>query len=215
MTCAHCRDAASDFFNSKVARRELARYRRRGPLKTTGILLEALRAEGVQGKTLLDIGGGIGAIQHELLAAGAARVVNVDASPAYQEAARREAEARGTLERIEFYAGDFVEVAPALPAADVVTLDRVICCYPDMPALVGASAEHARVLWAAVFPRENRLMRFGLRVINFVQRLRRSAFRVYGHARQEVERELRARGFRERVYRQTVLWQVMVWAKGN
>jgi magnesium-protoporphyrin O-methyltransferase len=215
MTCAHCRDAVTDFFNAKVASRELQRYRRRGPAATTRLLLDALRSEGVLGKTVLDIGGGVGAIQHELLAAGAGRVVNVDASPAYQEATRREAEQRGTLERIEFYAGDFVEVAPALPVVDFVTLDRVICCYPNMPALVGASAEHARVLWAAVFPRENWAMRFAMRLVNLVQRLRKSAFRAYVHARKDVERELRGRGFRERVYRQTVLWQIMVWAKGN
>jgi magnesium-protoporphyrin O-methyltransferase len=215
MTCAHCRDAATDVFNSKLARRELKRYRRRGPLETTEVLLDAVRAEGVKGRTVLDIGGGVGAIQHELLAAGAERVLNVDASPAYQETVRREAEARGTLQRIEFYAGDFVEVAPALPVADFVTLDRVLCCYPDVRALVGASAGRARLLWGAVFPRETRFMRFGMRVINLVQRLRRSAFRMYNHTRAEVEEELRARGFERRVHRQTMLWQVMVWGKEN
>lgn len=215
MTCVHCRDAAKDVFNSKLARRELRRYRRRGPHLATGVLIDAVRAEGVTGRTVLDIGGGVGAIQHELLAAGAARVLNVDASPDYQETVRREAEGRGTLERIAFYAGDFVEIAPALPIAEFVTLDRVLCCYPDVRALVGASAEHARVLWGAVFPRETRFMRFGMRLINLVQRLRRSAFRIYSHARVEIEEELVARGFEQRVYRQTLLWQVMVWGKGN
>jgi hypothetical protein len=58
-------------------------------------------------------------------------------------------------------------------------------------------------------------MRFGMRLINLVQRLRRSAFRMYNHARAEVEEELLARGFEQRVYRQTLLWQVMVWRKGK
>ena len=212
MSCAHCRDAA-DFFDRKVARKELKRYRRHGPLRTTRMLVEAALAEGAEGRVVLDVGGGIGAIQHELLAAGARRVVNVDASPSYQDAARGEAEARGTAERIEFYTGDFVEVAPALPTADFVTLDRVICCYPNMPALVGASAEHARVLWGAVFPREYLALRVGMRMLNWIQRLRRSAFRVYNHAREDIGKELRKRGFEERVYRKTLLWQVMVWKK--
>jgi hypothetical protein len=78
---------------------------------------------------------------------------------------------------------------------------------------VGASAERARLLWGAVLPRENAFMRLGVRLVNLVQRLRRSAFRGYLHARRDVERELRAKGFREGVYRQTLLWQVMVWVK--
>jgi predicted nicotinamide N-methyase len=209
MTCAHCKGAA-DFFDDKVARREARRYRRRGPTKSTRLLLEAMLAEGVQGRTVLDIGGGVGAIQHEVLAAGAERVVNVDASPAYQEATRREAERRGTNDHIDYYLGDFAEVAPAIPTADFVTLDRVICCYPDMETLVGASAEHARILWGAVFPREYWAIRVGLWLVNLVFRLQGSAFRVFGHRRDEVERVLRGRGFVRRGYSRTLLWQVVV-----
>ena len=214
MTCAHCRDIPR-FFDPKVAAQELKRYRRKGPVKTTRILLDALRAAGVKGRTLLDVGGGIGAIQHELLAAGAAQVVNADAAPAYQEAVREEAERRGTADRIEFYAGDFVELAPALPSADLVTLDRVICCYPDMEKLVGASAERARSLWGAVFPREYLGIRIAFRAINLIQRLRRQAFRVYVHPRAGVERVLRARGLDPIAYRKTLLWQVMVWGRSR
>ena len=212
MTCAHCRDAG-DFFGDRIARSELKRYRRKGPGKPTRLLLDALLAEGVEGRGLLDIGGGVGAIQHELLEAGAARAVNADASPAYQEAARREAERRGTAAKIDFYLGDFVEMAPQIPEAHVVTLDRVICCYPDMPALVGASADRARELWGAVFPRERVLMRVGIFAVNVFQRLRRKAFRVYVHPTAGVEGVLRARGFVPRHHRTTLFWQVVVWRR--
>ena len=90
---------------------------------------------------MLDIGGGIGAIQLELLAAGASRAQAVDASEAYVETARAEAERRGYGDQTTARVGDFVELAPSIEPADVVTLDRVVCCYPDVDALLGAAAE--------------------------------------------------------------------------
>ena len=106
-------------------------------------------------------------------------------------------------------------MAEGLPAADVVTLDRVICCYPDMPGLVGVSAAHARELWGAVLPRERLITRWVLAALNVLQRLRRSAFRVYLHSTDGVTRELGARGFRLRHHERTFLWQVMVWRRGE
>jgi magnesium-protoporphyrin O-methyltransferase len=212
MTCAHCRDLPQ-MFDRKLAVFELDRYRRRGPARTTRMLLDELVARGVRGATILDIGGGIGVLQQELLAAGAERAVNADASPAYQTVAREEAKRRGNLERIEFFLGDFVELAPALPAMDVVTLDRVICCYPDASALVQASAAHARSLWGAVFPRERRGTRAAFRLFNLWQRLRGRAFRVYVHSTARVEQELRARGLSPLFAGRTFLWQVMVWGR--
>lgn len=212
LTCPHCRDVPG-VFDGRVARRQLRRYRRRGPPKTTRMLLEALPPEGVEGRTVLDVGGGVGVVQHELLARGARLVINAEASPAYQDAARREAERRGALDRMEFYLGDFVEAAPAIPSADIVILDRVICCYPDMEALVDTSAAHARIAWGAVFPREHLPMRLALAVANLLLRLRRSAFRVYAHSTAGVEEVLRAQGFTPRVHRRTLLWQVTVWVR--
>jgi hypothetical protein len=67
MTCSQCQ-GIEDLFSEEYVAGELKRYRRRGPDKTTRILIEALKKDGVEGETLLDIGGGLGAIQHELLA---------------------------------------------------------------------------------------------------------------------------------------------------
>jgi magnesium-protoporphyrin O-methyltransferase len=212
MTCAHCRDLP-EFFGEKLAHRELKRYRKHGPSKTTRMLVDVLVGQGIRNATVLDIGGGVGAVQHELLASGAARVVNADASPAYQGAARQEAERRGKLDRVEFYLGDFVEIGPAIPAMDVVTLDRVICCYPDVSALVGASAAHARSLWGAVLPREHAATRVLFRLFNLWQRVRGKEFRVYLHPASRVESELRSRGLSPLLHRRTFVWQVMVWGR--
>ncbi|HZD05179.1 MAG TPA: class I SAM-dependent methyltransferase, partial [Longimicrobiales bacterium] len=111
--------AGKNVFVGPMVRREQRRYRRRGPTRTTRLLVEALREHGVEGATLLDIGGGVGAVQQELLSAGVERVVGVDAAPAYVEAARDEAARRGTLGRVRLLCGDFVDLAPELAPEDV------------------------------------------------------------------------------------------------
>jgi magnesium-protoporphyrin O-methyltransferase len=177
-------------------------------------LLDAIAELGVSGRSFLDVGGGIGAIQHELMAAGATRGTSVDASSAYLAAARSEAGRRGYASRLSYLFGDFVELAPQLEPVDIVTLDRVVCCYPDMDALVDASASLARRAVGIVIPRDDRrLIRLGLAMVNLLQQLRRHPFRVFVHARADVDRRLEGLGF-DRVLRSTsVLWQVLLYAR--
>jgi magnesium-protoporphyrin O-methyltransferase len=115
---------------------ELAIYRKQGPSKSTRILLDTLKSAGVIGQTLLDIGGGVGILQFELLDAGAGRVVSVETSTTYLQAAHEEADRRHYTDSIQSYHGDFVDLAAEIPQADIVTLDRVLCCYQDVTALV-------------------------------------------------------------------------------
>jgi magnesium-protoporphyrin O-methyltransferase len=211
MNCCQCQGIESCFDRQLVVK-ELARYRRKGAAKTTRMLLDGLRAEGVEGATLLDIGGGLGAIAHELLAAGATRASYVDASSAYLEAAREETERRGYAGQVSYYHGDFVALAAQLPPADVVTLDRVVCCYHDMQALVHESAARARRLYGLVYPRDTWWVKLGLALLNLGLRLGRSPFRVFVHPSQAVEAILHACGLQRRFYRQTAIWQVAVYA---
>lgn len=178
------------------------------------MLLNAIAAEGIDGRSFLDIGGGVGVIHHEFMAAGAASGLGADASPSYTEAARSEATSRGYLDRMTYQDGNFVDLAPDIPDADIVTLDRVICCYDDMPALVDASATHARHVYGVVFPRdERRLVRFAVVFINLVQRIRRRPFRVFAHSRADIEQRLADLGY-ECVFRGTSFaWQVMVFTR--
>lgn len=212
MSC-QCQGIAQ-MFDERVARRELRQFRRRGARKSTRQLLELLRAHGVRGRSVLDIGGGIGAIHHALLAEGAASAVHVDASAAYLEAAREEAERRGTRDRVTFVAGDFTRVAADVAPADIVTLDRVICCYDDMPGLVRTSAERARSLYGLVYPRDERAtVRMLAPLANWFLRVRGSCFRVFVHPTAAVERELAALGFRRLGRRTTAGWQAVVWGR--
>jgi magnesium-protoporphyrin O-methyltransferase len=212
MNC--CRAQALDTeFGKKIAAMNLRQYRRRGPSKTTRLLLSALRADGVAGRTLLDIGGGVGAISHELLRSDLAHATSVDAAGAYIEAARSEAERQGHLDRLSLHQGDFVELAGDIRPADIVTLDRVICCYPDMPALVGASVAHAGHVYGLVYPRNTWWTRLGVRMINLVFRIRRHSFRTFIHSPEAVDALVVARGFQLRFRRLTGVWQVVVYAR--
>ena len=210
--CSHCRDAEG-FFNARTARRELRRFRRRGPSRPTRRLLELLAEDGVEGATLLDVGGGIGAIQHELFARGLERAIHVDASTPYLEESRAEAERRGHASRVTYQAGDFVELASDLPDADLVTLDRVICCYPHLEALLEASTDRAVGTLGLVYPRAHLLVRVGLAAANAWLWIRRSDFRVYLHPPERVRSLVREAGFRPAGSTRTLLWWVEVYRR--
>ena len=123
MNCCQCQ-GIEGFFNQREAARRIKAYQRNGPDRSTRVLLDALRASGVEGATLLDIGGGIGAVQLGLLDAGAASATDIDASSAYIAAARDEAVRLGFGDRVTYQHGNFVDLAPGIAPADIVTLDR-------------------------------------------------------------------------------------------
>jgi SAM-dependent methyltransferase len=216
MPCAQC-DGIERQFDQAAARKRLRRFRRRGPDKTTRLLIDALRAAldeaDARDARLLDIGGGVGAIHHQLLDGRVTRAVHVDASAAYLAAAQEETKRRGHFDQVEFRSGDFVAIADSIPAAQVVTLDRVICCYHDMEGLVSRSAEKATRLYGAVYPRATRWMGLGIAMVNLVQRMKRSDFRVFLHDPSAIDGVLRAAGLARRQLRRTLGWEVVVYER--
>ncbi len=212
MNCCQCQ-GIEELFDEQYVNKELARYRSKGPDKTTRMLMDMLREEGVEGLTLLDIGGGVGAIQHGLLDAGVRTATNVEASSAYLAAAQAEAEQRGIADRVSHLQGNFVDLAATIPPADIVTLDRVICCYPDVDNLVSLSVARTRKLYGLVYPREAWWIRIGLGIENLFYRLRSSSFQVFIHPTEAVQAVLSRHGFKRRSYRQTLIWQVTVYAR--
>jgi hypothetical protein len=212
MNCCQCK-GIEDLFDQKLVEKELKDYRSNGPEKTTRMMVGALKAENVQGLSLLDIGGGVGAVQHALIDAGVADAVDVDASQAYIHAARDEAKRRGILDKIRFWHGNFVEIAPQLEPVDIVTLDRVVCCYPDMENLVRLSAARAKKLYGLVYPRDAWWVKAGIYALNLFFRLRRSPFRTFVHPTQSVDALIRGQGLRPYFYRRTLVWQVVVYSR--
>jgi magnesium-protoporphyrin O-methyltransferase len=214
LTCCSPEDQPFDRqFDARHAARQLRDYHRSGPMRMTRALIDALAEGGVDRQTVLDIGGGVGAVHHELLRSGAATAVDVDASRAYISAAHEEAVRQGHEDRVQYVAGDFVAVAPEIAPADLVALDRVICCYPDMASLVGRSASLARRRYGLVYPRDTWLSRVGIRIINLQFRLTRSRFRVYVHRTAEVEAILADHGLERRLHRTSLIWQLSLFER--
>jgi len=186
--------AMGSFYDEKRAASELGKYREKGPIPSTDALIAALKGEGVEGMTLLDIGGGVGAIQHELLAAGAAHVTSVDASASYLETAREEARRRGVEDRITYQHGDFVQLAESVPPADIVTLDRVLNVYPDWERLAGLAAAHAQRLLGLVYPRNTPMTRLVVSAMNLKLRMQSKAVRAHIRPQDEIDRIARESG---------------------
>ena len=200
-------------FDARSARSELAGYRRSGPTGTSRVLVEGLRDAGVDGASVLDIGGGVGVVGLELLAAGASHLTDVDAARAYITAARDEAERRGVVDRCRFVHGDFVALADGLDPADVVTLDRVLCCYGDWRALVDRSAERAGRLYGLVYPVERWWTRLVVGGGNLVNRLSGRRFRFYLHPERDVDARIRAHGFRPLLGVRGLAWQTLIYER--
>jgi SAM-dependent methyltransferase len=208
-----CGCGCPNTFSSKQADDDLRRYLKDGPDGTTQALIDAIIAEGIDGATLLDIGGGIGAIPLELLQAGADRGESIDATEAYVEVARAEAARRGFGDRIATRCGDFAELASEIGPADVVTLDRVVCCDPDLDRLLARAAEHAGRLLGLVYPRDTWWNRAAARAIAMFGWVTRDPTRWYLHRPGQVDAILRRAGFARREIDRSFLWQVALYVR--
>ena len=200
-------------FDARSARRQALAYRRAGAGGSTLRLLNAIRETEVNGASVLDIGAGIGVIGLELLATGAASLTSVDASRPSVAVAQAELRRAGLADRATVRHGDFVELADEIEAADVVTLDRVVCCYGDWRALVDASVSHARRLYGLVYPNERWWMRAGIGVGNLMLRLIGQSFRGYVHPERAIDERIRRAGFVRRAHHRGWLWQTVLYER--
>jgi len=210
-----CRGSANDeFFDDRFARRELKRYRRRGPSPWTRELLNAIEGASVPpDSTLLDVGGGVGAIHHHLLERGFARATQVDASSAYLAAAAEEVERLGHDGRVDLRRGDFHTLALELPPVDVVTLDRVVCCDPDFEAMLGQAAAHALRLVAFTYPRPRWIVRVFVNVGNHLRGFFGQTFKAYVHPPAAMAAVLERNGLRRRWAGGTFIWAAEVFER--
>jgi 2-polyprenyl-3-methyl-5-hydroxy-6-metoxy-1,4-benzoquinol methylase len=195
-------------FSEKNARGEAKRYRRKGLDGTSRRITDLLRERGVEGKTILEVGGGIGAIEIELLKAGVVRAVNVELTPTYEAAAGELLQETGLADRVERRVMDFAEAGPEVEPADFVVMNRVICCYPDMPKLAGAAAERTIGMLVMSFPNDRWWMRFGLTIVNLGFRVFRMQFQVFLHPPELILASVERHGFRRRFNERGLLWQV-------
>ena len=213
MPC-NCCEMENNTFGEEEAKANFKDYRKHGPAKQTKLILEAVRSLGLKGASLLDVGGGIGTIHHELLKDVASEATHVDASSAYLKVATEEAKRLGHEAQVKFIHADFTDVAADLPQVDVVTLDRVVCCYPNMRELLKAASSKSRMAIAMTYPRDVWWTRAAVKVAIFFQGLGKDPFRVFVHPVAEMEVLLSEEGFRRTSVRGLFIWEMSLYQRG-
>ena len=202
-------------FGERTAQREARRYRRRGLPGSARWLRQSLAAGGIDGRTLLEVGGGVGGLQIELIEAGAASAVNVELIDTYEPAARALLAERSLADRVTRVVADFAAAGGKATDADIVILHRVLCCYPDAPALTAAACARARDRIAVTLPRRSWWIRLGVWGQNAFFRVRRTDFRVYVHDPNEIVDIAGRHGFRHGARTRGAVWESLVLEAGR
>jgi tRNA G37 N-methylase Trm5 len=195
-------------FSERSARSEAERYRRKGLDPMSRRIVDYLKQRDLGGRTVLEVGGGIGAIQIELLKAGAARAVSVELTPTYEDVARDLLREAGLEDRVERRLMDFAVSAGDVEDADIVVMNRVICCYHDMPALAGAAADHTKEVLVMSFPKETWWTRAMLAVGNLMLTITRRHFHIFVHARSRIFAEAAQHGLQLELDRPGLFWEM-------
>ena len=207
-----CFDDWVDSWDRKAARRDTVN-------SVTASLLKAITDLGVSGRTVLDVGCGIGDLAIGTVAAGATSAMGVDLSPKAIDRARALARRRGVGDRTTFEVGDGSKLD--LPRVDIVAINRVVCCYPDADGILERTLAAAGSVFAISAPISSGAT--GVynhaqnAVWNMVYRLRDRHYgglRTFVHDVEAIDRRVRAAGFR-RVFhrRRRVVWDLAVYAR--
>lgn len=197
-------------FDDRFARRLARDYRRRGLAPAAQQMVDFAARLGVEGASILEIGGGIGDIQLELLKRGAAKTTNLELSGAYESEARRLLDEAGLGARAERMLGVDLAVAPeAVGPADIVVLNRVVCCYPDVAGLLSAAADHARRGVVFSHPPRTWITRLGVAAVNTWCRAVRHEYRGFVHSPAAMVEVLEDHGFAPGYRRTAGPWRIV------
>jgi 2-polyprenyl-3-methyl-5-hydroxy-6-metoxy-1,4-benzoquinol methylase len=202
-----------EVFSPRFARRQARRYRKKGLGSTERAMVEFLAARGLAGATVLEIGGGVGEIQLELLRRGAARTTNLELVSSYDGPADELAREAGLSDRVERRLHDIVEAPHEVEQADVVVLHRVVCCYPDYERLLGTAADHTRRLLVFSHPPRNLASRAVISAQNAFLRLTGHRYQAFTHPPDAMLAVLRDRGLTAVHSRHGLVWHVQGLAR--
>lgn len=196
-------------FTGRFARRAARRYGKRGLNPAASRIVQFVSDHGVQGASVLEIGGGVGEIQVELLRRGASNVTNLEISTNYEEEAALLLQRSGMAGRVSRRFLDIARSPEEVEAADVVVLHRVVCCYPDYEQLLSAAGAHARRLLVYSHPANNHLARAVIWSENSLRRLRGNAFRAYVHPPEAMVAAAEGQGLNTRYRHHSRSWEVV------
>ena len=208
----HC-CGADELFDRKTAQKQYRRYQRKGPARVTASLINQLGQVPVDGRHLMDIGGGIGALQWWFLDTGGERSTAVDASSGYLAQAEEHARSRGWEDRSRFHFGDFVDMAEELDQADLVTMDKVVCCYPNFHDILRHACRKSEDILAISYPMDGVISRGMAGLGALFSSLRGSAFRPYVHPVRAIRGLLAEEGFERQSHRLRFPWHTELYRR--
>jgi magnesium-protoporphyrin O-methyltransferase len=196
-----------EMFKPRFARRTLRRYLRRGLDKIERGMVASVSSEELAGARVLEIGGGIGTIQAELLSSGASQGEIVELVSAYEPYARELAREKGIEGRSTFRVADLLDRPDTSAAADIVVLNRVVCCSPDGVRLAGAAARLANRMLVLSYPRDRFLNRLFVGAMNRSLRMMGRTFRSFVHRPGALHAAAQAEGLRIAARGRGIVWE--------
>jgi 2-polyprenyl-3-methyl-5-hydroxy-6-metoxy-1,4-benzoquinol methylase len=205
-----CCPSGTDACFSKSAGHYARRYRRRGLDRAQKELRKGLLADGVLGKSLLDVGCGVGGLLFELMKDGGSSGVGIDLSEGMIGKASAIARDRGVAGQVRFQVGDFAAMEGNVPKADIVVMDKVLCCYPEPGALLARVAATGAGTLAVSYPRDGVLSRFSFTSMYRIGKLLRWSFYPFYHDPQGLDALMAGAGFRESRRSATPFWQIVI-----
>lgn len=211
MSCEHC-CGADMLFDLKMAQKDLKSYKKKGPRKTTKKLLNLLSGYDHKGKSLLDIGGGIGAIQWEFVRKGGIKTTDIDSSSGYIAVASDYAK-EIKHQNASFTMSDFNEVHKEIGRHDFVSLDKVICCYPEYKNLLGNALDKTGTALALSMPIGGWISNLFALFTKIYLVLRKNPFRTYIHNPKQVHEFIESKGFRLSEKALSFPWLVRVYER--
>jgi len=217
MSSAHAQEKGIAETFDDLAHDRCCKYKSNGLTASSQVLLDFISKKGLIGKTVMEIGCGTGFFALETLRNGASSCVGVDLSSAAIKEANAFAKESGLEDQARF------EVANAAstrqPASDVVVMDKVLCCYPDADALLKTASESSKELLGFVVPRDEGLMKppmkIGSALINLVEKLRKTGFRLYLHPLRSIDRLLSESGFQQSDKAKSRFWLVYLYKRSG
>jgi len=208
-----CYKGYNKTFNLKGAKRELRRYQKKGAKGSTRVLIDFFATKDLHNKSLLDIGGGIGVIQLELLKKGLHKVSSVDASQHYLDISKQEAIQQGMADKVDYQYLNFVEAAKNLGTFEIVTLDKVVCCYDDYNALIDNVIAKSNTYIALSAPRDGFIPSILSKTLNFVLNLFGNPYQSYIHSLKAIESQITDAGFELKEKKSSFPWFVYLYEK--
>lgn len=213
MNCCCPHSVSAGKFFSLFARRYRKRFARKGFEPSQIQLLTGLQQAGFTDATLLEVGSGVGHLHQHLLESGAASAVGIDLAPKMVAEAIDWARERGLSDRTRYIEGDFMDLEADIDPAEIVILDKVVCCYPDAEGLIQAALGKTQRVLALTYPRDRWYVRLGMALVVSGLYLFRSDFRPYVHDPEDIERWITTAGFHKTYEATTISWLTQIYQR--